>query len=124
LKPSELPAFPCLFQVFDNGHIKADAVACVQAGIEIEVADATIPELNLDCERLRIAPRTVWDELLILLPEPAGNDGADSDAMRSLAETYLLPDSDGRLGRFFTTMRSFFAEIGDRVLRETDVEWV
>jgi uncharacterized protein (TIGR02646 family) len=124
LKPSELPAFPCIFQVFDNGRIRADSAACAQVGIEIETVEATIRELNLDCERLRIARSTVWEELLGLLPETVGDDAADYDALKSFAEPYLLPELDGRLGRFFTTVRSFFGEIGDRILRETDVDWI
>ena len=76
LKPSKLPTDPCLFQVFDNGSIRADSNACTQVDIAIEVAEATIRELNLDCERLRNARGAVWQELLDSLPRAVSDDSA------------------------------------------------
>lgn len=127
LKPSEIPPVPRLFEVKQGGSISADAQGCKAVGIAIELAQATVVELNLDCERLRVVRKKVWDKLGDDVLDAMG-DGADDDAyataMEYCARVYLLPDPDGHLDQFFTTQRCFFGEFGDRLLSEDDSDWM
>jgi uncharacterized protein (TIGR02646 family) len=127
LKPSEIPPFPRIFEVDRNGSIGANAQGSKAAGISVNQAEATLSSLNLNCERLKKARKVVWEELENDCKARL-DDGADDEAwtavLEECARVYLLPDADARLSEFFTTCRSFFGGIGDRLLGMNEIDWV
>ena len=44
--------------------------------------------------------------------------------MQAAARTELLPSADGRLSRFFTASRTYFADVGERILAEDPDAWI
>lgn len=129
-KPTKIPRKPRLVEVDDSGTIYAAVAACETSKWPAEQLTKTLNDcLNLNCERLRQARATVWTKLNEQLLSELARLGAPSDddafeeALRSLATDYLLPDDNGLLAPFFTTHRSFFGEIGELVLSESD-RWI
>ena len=122
LEPRNLPALPSLLRVFDDGRIEADSAACTSMGVSPEDVNRTIEMVNLNARRLREARERHWRAL---------NDEwgawterlADGDHLHEAARRELLPDR-GRLPQFFTTARSYFGPVAERVLREAPREWL
>ena len=122
LEPRNLPALPSLLRVFDDGRIEADAAACTSVGVSPEDVNRTIETLNLNAKRLRVARERRWRAL---------NDEwghwperlADRDHLHAAARRELVP-ADGRLPQFFTTARSYFGPVAERVLGEAPREWI
>jgi len=68
--------------------------------------------LGLNVPRLRNARRSIYDEL------QTGFNALDDDTMWvAFAEAHLLPGAGGRLAPFFTTARSFFGPLAERILQ-------
>ena len=79
---------------------------------------AHIDHLGLNVPRLRIARSTLYHEL------QRGFDALGEDTMwTAFAVAQLLPDTDGRLAPFFTTARSFFGPLAERILERQPEEW-
>lgn len=118
--PRALPASPAAFRVGPNGKIRVSREGCARAGVDPEGVRRTIRLLNLNSERLRTARKIQWDAL-----EDAWKEDADDErALAEAARTELLPDETGRLRAFFTTGRSFFGSLGERVLAEPPQDWI
>ena len=118
--PRTLPDIPSLIRVGPDGRIEADEQACAAAGWAADRVDRTIDFLGLNVERLRLAREERWRAL-----EDAWRDhDADEDVMQEAAREALLPGHDGRLRRFFTTSRSYFGPVGERVLAQKPSAWV
>lgn len=77
--------------------------------------------------RLKKARKVVWEKLENDWMDRL-DDGADDEtcaaALDEYASVYLLPDAAGQLSEFFTTCRSFFGDIGDRLLSMNEIDWV
>lgn len=122
LEPRSLPARPSLLRVFDDGRIEADSAACASMGVSPEDVNRIIEMLNLNARRLRVARERRWRAL---------NDEwgdwterlADRDHLHGAARRELLPDR-GRLSQFFTTARSYFGPVAERVLGEAPQAWI
>lgn len=122
LEPRSLPALPPLLRVFDDGRIEADSKACTHLGVSPEDVNGIIEMLNLNARRLREARERRWRAL---------NDEwgdwterlADRDRLHEAARRELLPDG-GRLAQFFTTARSYFGPVAERVLGEAPQAWI
>ena len=119
LDPRELPALPSLMRVFDDGRIEADAAACAFAGVSASHVNRTIEVLNLNAGRLRIQRERRWRALNAAWGELFG----DTDVMREVAKGELLPVGGG-LPEFFTTKRSYFGLVAERILAEAPRAWV
>ena len=118
--PRTLPEAPSLMRVKSNGVVETDRDACATAGRPAGGVDATIEFLGLNVERLRRAREKRW----LALEDAWGRHRGDKGAMRGAAREELLPD-DGRLRRFSTTSRSYFAEWeGEEVLAEDPGAWI
>ena len=44
--------------------------------------------------------------------------------MKEAARMELLPREDNRLPRFFSTSRSYFGPVAERILEEAPQEWI
>lgn len=122
LKPSTLPLQPSLFTVTYEGLLKVNAAHCAAVGIPVERAQQTIEKLNLNCPRLKTARRTVMEGLEAeeqALGIDKMNDAAATAALTAMARRHLLPDRYTHcLPPFFTTRRSFFLALGERVIAQ------
>lgn len=117
--PRELPELPSLTHVRLDGYIEADASACRTAQRSASDVTKAIEILGLNVPRLLRARRDFWDNLRRVMPRYQGN----SDAIRRWAQNCLLP-RNGSLRKFFTTSRSYFGELGERILAEKPRNWV
>ena len=117
--PRDLPASPSLFRVVLNGDITADQGACAQAGVAVRSVENTIAFLGLNVPRLRQAR----EQYLTALDEHANDYLNNPDAIRIEARQTLLPD-DCYLPKFFTTARSYFGQLGERILAEPPQAWI
>ena len=122
LEPRKLPALPSLTKVLVDGRIEVDENACESVDIPAARVIRTIEILNLNAERLRSAREKQWNNL----EEEADQIGApdDSDTMDAWMRSVLMPDDAGRLVPFFTTARSYFGPLAERVLEQQSQEWI
>lgn len=120
IDPRSLPALPSLTKVRFDGRIEADADACSDVGVPVELVRNTIEILGLNVERLRLAREHRWNALSDSWKEYFDN----SELLEAAAQIELLPCEKSELPRFFTTSRSYFSEIGERVLAEPPQAWV
>ena len=119
LDPRSLPTLP-LMRVRMDGRIEADEDACTAAGVPVRSVRRTIGTLCLNVERLRRARARRWRAL----NANWGDWLDDAEVLAAAARAELLPDDAGRLPRFFTTSRSFFGPLGERVLAEEPRGWL
>lgn len=117
--PRALPALPSLTRVRPDGRIEADMDACAAAGRSADSVEKTVRILGLNVQRLRTARKEYWDNLSGKMPAYRG----DSDATEDWARSRLLP-KNGTLPKFFTTSRSYFGELGERILAQRPRNWV
>ena len=122
IDPRILPALPSLMKVIDNGRIEADENACQMAGFLSDHVTRTIEILNLNAEWLRSLREKRWNGLeeerqLI-------DDTDDPDMMDDWIRSELMPDQDGRLVSFFTTTRSYFSPLSERILAQQPQTWI
>ena len=117
--PRTLPDLPSLTRVRPDGRIEVDTSACQSTGWSVDDVEKTIRILGLNVQRLRRARRDYWSNLSGMMPKYRG----DSNAMRNWARSRLLPQN-GSLHKFFTTHRSYFGVLGERVLAEEPRDWI
>ncbi len=120
IDPRILPALPSLTRVLSDGRIEADENACKQTGFSVDRVDRTIEILGLNVERLRRAREDIWNDLNDSWQKHHG----DSDVMEKAARMELLPDGDGKLPSFFTTVRSYFSPLSESILAEQPQTWI
>lgn len=118
IDPRDLPTAP-VFKVLEDGRLEADAAACASSGVSLEDLAKTIEALGLNVRRLREARRQ-FTEALIELAAAIGDD----DMKRRWIRALLSPNAEGNLRRFFTTSRSYFGALAERVLETTFETWV
>ena len=118
--PRELPALPSLLGVRYDGRVATDQVACASVGIALDRVEKTIANLGLNVERLRRARERHWRAL----DDEWQEHHDDPVVMQAAARTELLPSADGRLSRFFTASRTYFADVGERILAEDPDAWI
>lgn len=121
LDPRKLPALPSLTNVLVDGRIEVDEDVCKSKGIPAARVTRTIEILNLNAERLRLA-RTAWRNDLIERSGVADLD--DPSKMDAWIRSVLMPDDAGRLVSFFTTARSYFGPLAERVLEQQPQAWI
>ena len=117
--PRELPSVPSLVKVLDDGTIEADTAACASEDVPVTDVVRTIELLNLNAKRLRRARERRWRALNYEYGELVG----DLDQMSKAARRELLP-VDSRLPDFFTTTRSYFGPVAERVLDDQREVWI
>ena len=117
--PRTLPALPSVTTVTSEGNIMADAQACALRGFDAGTVTRTIEVLGLNVERLRRARGKRWDALSRKWQEHID----DPYVMEAAARSELLLGGASPLPPFFTTIRSWFGDYGERVL-DQDRRWV
>ncbi len=117
--PRTLPALPSVTTVTSEGKIKADGQACALRGFDACMVARTIEVLGLNVERLRRAREKRWNVLDRKWQEHIN----DPDVMEAAARSELLLGGASPLPPFFTTIRSWFGDYGERVL-DQDRRWV
>ena len=122
LEPRKLPALPSLTKVLVDGRIEVDENACESVNIPAARVTRTIEILNLNAERLRLVREKQWNNL----EEEADQigDPDDSDIMDAWIRSVLMLDDAGRLVSFFTTTRSYFGPLAERVLEQQPQAWI
>jgi len=124
VNPASLSAIPSVFLVSSTGEIKIDSDNCKITKTDEKWVIATINELNLNCQRLRNARAIVWQQLEDYFQQGAETGQTDQETLRQIASIYLLPDDDGKLPAFFTTIRVFCGAIGEELLAESPGVWL
>lgn len=119
IDPRELPDLPSVTRVRPSGRLEADKAACAQLKRPAEAVEKTIAILGLNVERLRRARR----RHLHNLEKETKALGSDPAAIDAWAREYLLPRG-GRLEKYFTTSRSFFGALAERILQEAPRDWI
>ena len=76
--------------------------------------------LRLNVPRLRRAREDYWANLERMMRDYR----QDSNAMRAWARSRLSTQQNGNLHKFFTTSRSYFGELSERILAEQPRDWV
>ena len=117
--PRTLPDLPSLTRVRPDGRIEVDKGACHATGRSANDVKETIRILDLNVRRLQRARRNYWSNLARQMPRYRDHP----NAMRDWARSRLLPQN-GSLFKFFTTNRSYFGELGERVLAEEPRDWI
>ena len=120
IDPRSLPALPSVTKVNLNGRIEADTEACNSLGIPAVRVERTIEILGLNVERLRLAREKHWRAF----DDNWREHHDDLEVMIAAAKRELKPSKTGGLPRFFTTSRSYFAPLSERVLAEDPREWI
>lgn len=124
IDPRRLPAAPLLFRVEEvNGEMVADSDACSFAGLNAAEVQRAIDVLGLNAPRLQRARLTRLENLMQVEVEQM----AMSDYpvfMANWVRAELLPDGDGNLLEFFTTRRSYFGPLAERILAEPPQAWI
>ncbi|MDE1167184.1 MAG: TIGR02646 family protein [Pseudomonas sp.] len=114
--PLTVPAAPCLFTVSrTTGELGVNADACSHAGVEVELVERTISELNLNAERLRKARAETLKFVSNRLIEEVKAGKTVEEARQIVARARLLP-REGKYFRFFTASRAYLGTVADEVL--------
>lgn len=118
--PRTLPDLPSLTRVRPDGRIEVDASACQTVERSARDVEMAIEILHLNVPRLRRARQDYWMNLERMMRVYQH----DSNAMRAWAQSRLLAQQNGNLHKFFTTSRSYFGELSERILAEQPRDWV
>lgn len=117
LDPRKLPSDFSLFVVTTDGRMLADPAAC--AGSVIPVTDVTdaLNVLGLNAPRLVKAREKIIKNLSQTI-------GESPTQLEIIARGELLPDASGNLRPWFTTRRSHFGAIAEKILAELPRDWI
>ena len=122
LNPLQIPASPALFRHTLSGGLTVNTDACNQAGVDPDQAQATLDHLNLNNSRLNRLRKSQIDFFRDYL-QRAESRGQSLDAEREkLAKIYLMPDSEEKYQRFFTTSRSYLGSAAEKLLQATQYD--
>ncbi len=119
IDPRRLPDLPSVTRLRPDGRLEANTTACKGIGQPAQAVEKTIDILGLNVERLQRERRRHLRNL-----EKETNSLIDDPAMlEEWAREYLLPRG-GRLEKYFTTSRSFFGDVAERILEEAPRDWI
>ncbi len=125
IDPRDTSAQPSLFTVDLEGGIGANEDSCKEHIVSVDKVKAHIGRLGLDIRLRRNARREVWEELFNAYEVYKDRAPTELDALLvDLARSQLLPNEAGNLAPFFTTARSFFGPLAERILAEAPQSWV
>lgn len=121
LNPCRLPPFPKVFKFrIGDGEIQVDEEGCEQAGVESELAENTIVNLNLNCPRLKDARAAIIREIEKVKAKSRTAKNSE-DARRQtydyLISYHLSKDDCLKLKRFFSVRRWALGKRGEYYLK-------
>jgi len=120
LNPIHLPAFPALFSCSrSSGELSVLEQNCRVSGVDVEQAEKTIQELNLNAPRLNRLRKQVLNELnrqLRTFIEQGQDVGL---ARKKLARVHLSRNQAGRWQAFFTAIRSYLGSDAEQHLEDS-----
>jgi uncharacterized protein (TIGR02646 family) len=117
LDPRRLPSDVSVFVVTDDGRMLVAAEACTANGISADEAKNALLDLGLQAPRLIAARKKIMQAL-------AADNGAPSAENEHFARGELLPDGQGKIPPWFTTRRSYFGAIAEKILAEPPQDWI
>ena len=120
IDPRTLPDLPSLSCVHDDGFLVVDEGTCTASGFSVCGLKGTIDILGLNVPRLRRAREERWKDFNETWAEYLDN----AEVMERLAREELLPTKGGVLSKFFTTNRSYFSPLSEKILAEHPREWI
>jgi len=120
LNPLEIPAFPPIFKVSNNGEMSVLEENCTVASIDIIKAKNCLDKkkLNLNSPKLIDWRKAVIDILRNQMIETENME----KKIENLLSTYLLKDVNGNYSPFFTTIRSYFEEDAEEFLKNNNYD--
>ncbi|WP_442915644.1 retron system putative HNH endonuclease [Marinobacter sp. C2H3] len=120
LNPIHLPAFPAVFSCSrSTGELSVLAAHCVKAGVNVQQAEQTIRELNLNAPRLNRLRQQVLNQLNRDLQTLLQRGVAMGNARQQLAAVYLTKSANGKWRAFFTAIRSYLGSDAERHLKRS-----
>ena len=92
---------------------------CARASLSLDLASSTCERLGLDRKGLRRLRKAVQDQLEDDFAVLVIDDGLEeAEATQQIAEEQLLPDPQGRLPRFWSTIRYWAGEIAEELIQQ------
>lgn len=117
LNPLLLPV-DLLFNFYrSDGSIKVNHTNCNAAGVNVDKAQATIDELNLDSIRLRRLRKAKMDRLNTQLKKEMDTGLPLEQARIKLARAHLKKNSDNHWTSFFSAIRSYLGNAAEQQLQ-------
>ncbi len=117
LNPLKIPANIRLFRYAEHtGRIIVDEAIC-PPGLQ-KKARITIKELNLNASRLMRMRKAVIQRLNEEISDIIQTGATIEEAASFLAESFLLPDDEGRYVSFFTMIRWYLGTAAEQLLSE------
>lgn len=99
-----------------TGAISVDAVLCVSQGLDVNMAQQTIKELNLNSPRLMRARKAILDDFNNRITEIIRRGETVEQARRSLAESVLRRNRAGDWPSFFSVIRFYLGQQAELAL--------
>lgn len=117
LNPLKIPASVRIFRYAPhNGKMFVDEESCPQ---DLQrKARSTIRELNLNAPRLMRMRRAVIERIEDEVAAAMEYGGSLDELLPLLAESFLLPDAEGKCLPFFSVFRWYLGDAAERVLAE------
>lgn len=115
LSPKDVPDFPRIFQfkvLEDRIEIVPDEAGCQQAGIPVTIAEKTIQEFHLNCDRLA-QDRKAYTRSIEQTIGKLRQSQQDPDAALKKLAAHHLSDSNGHWCKFFTLIRWRFGKAAE-----------
>ena len=117
LDPRTLPIDVPIFVVATDGRMVVDTAICDTSGIPQQAAYRARDVLGLNAPRLVNARKKIMEQLSEAPVEPLPQ-------REFVAREQLLPDATGKLMPWFTTRRSHFGAVSEKILAEPPQDWI
>lgn len=126
--PRKIPCLPSLLIVSSDGMISGNSELIGELGLEMHEVSWAIELLGLNAGRLKVMRRNLWRELEQMVMSEVEEFGTKAERLersKELALKFLIPEfENGELPQFFTTIRSFFKEVAEKVLSDELPKWI
>lgn len=119
LNPLNLPRLPLFKFVRSNGEMHINGPACQEAGIAKAKAQATVDELRLNANRLKSLRKAALNRVNRALQKHL-TDGKSLEEARQAIAQMLRPDAQGKLPKFYSSIRSYLGKAAEAVISQTN----
>jgi uncharacterized protein (TIGR02646 family) len=116
LNPLSTPSSPCLFKVKrSTGELVVNLEACANSGIDADLVECTINELNLNAARLKAARHDILNRVVDALVKLRKSGKTVPEAQNIVARARLIR-VDEKYMPFFTACRAYLGSEAENVL--------